>query len=304
MTAPLRVLLFGGTGQVGSELRRRSWPMPVALVTPGRAEADFSDPARLAETIRSLAPDLVVNSAAYTAVDKAEAEPELAHAVNAVAPGAIAFAAAARGAPLIHLSTDYVFDGRKTEAYREDDPINPLSVYGASKAAGEDAVRAAGERHVILRTSWVYGAIGHNFVKTMLRLGAERPQLSIVDDQWGAPTSAPDIADAVMTIARRLSGGEGGYGTFHFTAEGATTWYGFAKHIFSQSAAAGGCAPELTPISTDQYPTPARRPANSCLDCSKIADIHRPVRRPWAEALAEVMAELSLSQTKRHSSLS
>jgi dTDP-4-dehydrorhamnose reductase len=299
MSAPLRVLLFGGTGQVGSELRRRPWPIEVALTAPSRAEADFRDRARLEEIVERAAPDLIVNSAAYTAVDKAESEPEVAHAVNATAPAAIAEAAAGRGVPIIHLSTDYVFDGRKPGPYTEDDPVNPLSVYGASKAAGEEGIRAAGERHVIIRTSWVYGTIGHNFVKTMLRLGAERPRLSIVDDQWGAPTAACDIADAVTVIARRLAAGEGGLGTFHFTAAGATTWHGFAERIFAHWAAAGRKAPVLARISTDEYPTPARRPANSRLDCGRIERVHGVVRRAWTDALAETMAELSTSISEK-----
>jgi dTDP-4-dehydrorhamnose reductase len=304
MPAPLRILLFGGSGQVGSELRRRPWPMPVALHAPRRDEADFRDPARLAEIVARSAPDLVVNAAAYTAVDKAEAEPDLAHAVNATAPAVLARQAAALGIPIIHLSTDYVFDGNKAAPYEESDPVRPLSVYGASKAAGEAAVREAAEPHVILRTSWVYGAIGANFVKTMLRLAADRPELRIVDDQWGAPTAAADIADAVMTITRRVAEEGGPFGTFHYTAEGATTWRRFAEQIFAHAEAVGRRVPKVVPIPTEAYPTPARRPRNSRLSCERVERAFGVVRRPWPEALAEVMAELCPAEPKRMASAS
>ncbi|MET4701565.1 dTDP-4-dehydrorhamnose reductase [Constrictibacter sp. MBR-5] len=293
MTAPpLRILLFGGTGQVGSELLRRPWPEPVRIEAPGRDTADLLDPPRVAGLVAADAVDLVINAAAYTAVDKAESEPETAETVNAAAPGALAHAAADAGIPLIHLSTDYVFDGRKSSPYVEDDAIAPLSVYGRTKAAGEAAVRAAEGRHAILRTSWVYSAHGGNFVKTMLRLGGERPVLRIVDDQHGAPTAASDIADAVMAVALRLIAGDGPDGVFHFTAAGATTWYGFASRIFAHAAAGGRPVPKLEPIPTRNYPTPARRPTNSRLDCGRLARAHGIVGRPWEAALAEVMDEL------------
>jgi dTDP-4-dehydrorhamnose reductase len=289
---PRRVLLFGGSGQVGSELRRRPWPMNVELIAPARSEADLRDTARLEELVERSAPDLVINAAAYTAVDKAESEPDLARAINATAPAALARAAAAIGVPLIHLSTDYVFDGRKTAPYEVDDPVNPLSVYGETKAAGEAGVRGAGGPHVILRTSWVYGALGANFVKTMLRLAADRSEIRIVDDQWGAPTAAADIADAVMTIAASLMDGRGEYGTFHFTADGATTWRRFAERIFAEGAKAGLAVPKTIAITTAEYPTPAQRPRNSRLDCSRVEGAYGLVRRPWPDALATTMREL------------
>jgi dTDP-4-dehydrorhamnose reductase len=289
---PRRVLLFGGSGQVGSELRRRPWPVNVELIAPARSEADLRDTPCLRELVERSAPDVVINAAAYTAVDKAESEPELARAINAVAPAALARAAAGIGVPLIHLSTDYVFDGRKTAPYEVDDPVNPLSVYGATKAAGEAGVRAAGGPHVILRTSWVYGALGANFVKTMLRLAADRSEIRVVDDQWGAPTAAADIADAVMTIAASLMDGGDEYGTFHFTADGATTWRGFADRIFAEGAKAGLSVPKTVAITTEEYPTPAQRPRNSRLDCSRVEGAYGLVRRPWPDALATTMREL------------
>jgi len=288
----LRILLFGGTGQVGSELLRRPWPVPVRIACPRRDTADFAHPETVAKTVAMAHADLVINAAAYTAVDKAESEPDTAETVNALTPGALARAAADVGVPLIHLSTDYVFDGRKPAPYAENDPTAPLSVYGTTKASGEAAVRAAAGRHAILRTSWVYSAHGGNFVKTMLRLGGERPVLRIVDDQHGAPTAASDIADAVMAVALRLVAGDGPSGIFHFTAAGATSWYGFASRIFAHAAAAGRPVPRLEPIPTRDYPTPARRPANSRLDCGRLAHAYGIVGRPWEAALAEVMDEL------------
>lgn len=299
MTArPLRILLFGGTGQVGSELLRRSWPVPVRIAAPGRHVVDFSRPATVAEALAAESPDLVINAAAHTAVDQAEGEPDKAWIINAAAPAAMAGAAARTGTPLIHLSTDYVFDGRKPAPYVEDDPTAPLCVYGATKAAGEAAVRDAAGQHVILRTSWIYGATGGNFVKTMLRLGAERRTLRIVDDQHGAPTAAMDIAEAVMAVSLRLMAGDALTGTFHYTATGVTTWYGFASRIFAHAATAGWPVPQLEAIRTIDYPTPARRPANSRLDCRRLATAYGIVGRPWEIALAEVMGALGTRAQK------
>ncbi|MFN4088203.1 MAG: dTDP-4-dehydrorhamnose reductase [Alphaproteobacteria bacterium] len=293
MTAePLKILLLGGTGQVGRELRRRPWPMPVALAAPGRDEIDLADPHALRAAVARHAPAILVNAAAFTAVDAAETDPAAAHAVNAAAPSILAAAAAKAGAAILHLSTDYVFDGRKPGPYVEDDPVAPLSVYGSTKAAGEAAVRAACPRHVILRTSWVYAPAGRNFVLTMLRLGAERPLLRIVDDQRGAPTAAADIADTIMAIARQIAVDEDSWGTFHFTAAGATSWYGFARAIFALAAAAGRPVPHLEPVTTADYPTPARRPSNSRLDCARIGRAYGIVPRDWQAALADTTAEL------------
>ena len=302
MTArPLRILLLGGTGQVGSELLRRSWPVPVRIAAPGRHLVDFAYPSSVAEAMAAEAPDLVINAAAHTAVDQAEAEPDKAWTINAAAPAVLAGAAAGAGIPLIHLSTDYVFDGRKATPYVEDDPIAPLSVYGATKAAGEAAVRDAAGPHLILRTSWVYGATGGNFVKTMLRLGAERPTLRIVDDQHGAPTAATDIAEAVMSVSLRLVAGDAPTGTFHYTATGVTTWYGFASRIFAHAAGAGWPVPRLEAIRTIDYPTPAPRPANSRLDCRRFAGAYGIVGRPWETALVEVLDALGTCGPKEAS---
>jgi dTDP-4-dehydrorhamnose reductase len=237
-------------------------------------------------------PDLAINLAAYTAVDRAESEAEAAWAVNCTGAMHIAAGCADRGIPLVHLSTDYVFDGYKDGPYREDDPVNPLGVYGASKEAGERAVREALRRHIILRTSWVYGAFGQNFVKTMLRLGAERETLRVVADQHGCPTAAADIASALVALAQQVAAGEERWGTYHFAGAGATTWHGFAEAIFDLALPYRGRRPRVEPIATEQYPTPARRPRNSVLDCSKIADAFGIRPAPWRPALAAVIREL------------
>jgi dTDP-4-dehydrorhamnose reductase len=231
-------------------------------------------------------PDMVINAAAYTAVDRAESEPDAAWAANCTGPAQLAAGCREAAIPLIHISTDYVFDGSKQGPYREDDPVNPLGVYGRSKEAGDRALREALAEHVILRTAWVYSAHGHNFVKTMLRLAGERPVLRVVADQTGSPTSAADI------VVRRLAAGEGRWGTFHFTGGGAVTWHGFAEAIFELAAPWRGPPPRVEAITTADYPTPARRPTNSVLDCRLIADAFGIVPRPWSEALAEVIREL------------
>lgn len=293
----MRLLVFGAGGQVGTELRRATLPPGMALAAFDRAALDITDRAAVSAAIRREHPGLVVNAAAYTAVDKAESEAEAAFAANAAAPGHIAAACAEAGIPLIHLSTDYVYDGTKPGPYAEDDPINPLGVYGRSKAAGDAAVAAALAEHVILRTAWVYSAHGGNFVKTMLRLAGERPGLRVVADQHGAPTAAADIAAAIVRVAERIGAGEGRWGTFHFTGAGPTTWHGFAEAIV---ALAGRSVP-IAAIATAEYPTPARRPANSVLDCTKIAAAYGVAPHPWREALAEVIAELTARDQTRPS---
>ena len=283
----VRLLIFGAGGW--TELRRAPLPQGTTLAALTRAELDIADPAAVRAAIRRERPDLVVNAAAYTAVDKAESEAEAAFAINATAPGGIAAACAEAGIPLIHISTDYVYDGTKPGPYVETDPINPLGVYGRSKVAGDAAVAAALAEHVILRTAWVYSAHGGNFVKTMLRLASERPGLRVVADQHGSPTAAADIAAAIIAVAAKIGAGEGHWGVFHFTGAGATTWHGFAEAIVGL---AGKTVP-VTAIATADYPTPARRPANSVLDCAKIEAAYGVVARPWRDALAEVIAELS-----------
>ena len=291
----MKVLILGRGGQVAHELARAPWPAGTAAIVAGRPEFDMARPESLEPVLSAAAPGLVINATAYTAVDKAESEPELAFAVNRDGPARLAELCAARGLPLLHISTDYVFDGSKDGPYTEDDPTAPLGIYGASKEAGERAIRAAAPRHVILRTSWVYGVHGANFVKTMLRLGAEREELGVVADQHGAPTAAADIATALTSIAGQVSGAAAAtapWGTYHYTGGGGTTWHGFAEHIFRAMERATGRRPRLKAITTADYPTPARRPANSRLDCTKIGKIFGIACPPWQERVDRVLADL------------
>jgi dTDP-4-dehydrorhamnose reductase len=290
------ILVFGSQGQVATCLREAVLPAGWTVRTAGRAEGDITVRRDVDRIVAESGASVVINAAAYTAVDRAESEPEAAIAVNRDGASHIAEACARSGAPLIHLSTDYVFDGQAVgHAYREDDPIAPVSVYGASKAEGDQAVRDAAPRHAIVRTAWVYSPHGQNFVKTMLRLGRERPELGIVADQHGCPTSAADIADALVAMAVRMAEpGAGGdlYGTFHFSGTGPTTWYGFAQEIFRLAAHHGHPAPTLRPIATADYPTPAARPANSVLDCHRLRTVYGIVAPPWQDSLATCMARL------------
>lgn len=292
----MRVLVFGAAGQVGHEVCRAAWPASVELTALDRRTGDITRPAAVDGLIAQQRPDLVINLAAYTAVDRAESEPELAWAVNCAGAAHLAAACGDHGTALIHLSTDYVFDGTKPGPYREDDPVNPLGVYGHSKEAGERAVRAGAERHIILRTAWVYGAHGANFVKTMLRLGAERPILRVVADQRGCPTAASDIASALVEIARQIEKGTASWGTFHFAGGGATSWHGFAEEIVEQAAKSElwptHSKPTVEAITTDQYPTPARRPMNSVLDCRKIGEAFGITPTPWRTSLQTVLDEM------------
>jgi len=293
----MTVLVIGRNGQVARCLAEAELPDGWRLVCRGRAEGcSITDPEALARTLDAVKPGIVVNASAYTAVDAAETDAENAYRVNRDGPAALAGLAAARGTPLIHFSTDYVFAGDK-ERYREDDPVAPLNVYGASKAAGETAVRERHGQHVILRTSWVYSPFGTNFVKTMLRLGESRPELRIVADQHGAPTSARDLAAAVVTIARRIGAGDGRFGTFHIAGGGETTWFGLAEAVFRHTGARSGPTPRLVPIGTAEYPTPARRPPSSRLDCSKLADAYG-IRLPhWQESLSACLDELAVPRS-------
>ena len=279
----MTLLIFGQTGQVARELARRA---PDARFL-GRAEADLSDPAACAAAIRAQRPDAVINAAAWTAVDKAETEEDAATLVNGAAPGAMAQACADLDIPLVHISTDYVFDGAGTLPFRPSDPTAPLGAYGRSKLAGEVAVRASGARHVILRTSWVFSAHGANFVKTMLRLGADRPALRVVADQIGGPTPADAIAAACLTLADALREGAAG-GTHHFAGAPETSWAGFARETF----ALAGLPVTVEDIPSDAYPTPARRPLNSRLDCSALAADFGIMQPDWRAALAHVIPEL------------
>jgi dTDP-4-dehydrorhamnose reductase len=292
----MKLLVLGARGQVGQELRRLAWPAGYELAAFGRDGVDITQHDAVVAAVARERPDIVVNAAAYTAVDRAEGEPDAAWANNCTGPANLAAACRDVAIPLIHLSTDYVFDGSQTGPYREDDPVKPLGVYGKSKEAGDRAVREALAEHVILRTAWVYSPHGHNFVKTMLRLAAERPVLRVVADQIGSPTSAADIAAAIRAIVQQLDAGNSSWGTYHFAGGGAVTWHGFAQAIFelaSQFSSTGrGPPPRIEAITTADYPTPARRPANSVLDCSRIGEVFGVVPRPWRQALAEVIGEL------------
>ncbi|HVH74868.1 MAG TPA: dTDP-4-dehydrorhamnose reductase [Stellaceae bacterium] len=295
----MRVLVFGGGGQVGFDLARARWPEGFALRSLDRAEADITEPAAIAAALAAEPPDLVVNLAAYTAVDRAESESERAWAVNCAGAGNVARAASTRGVPLVHISTDYVFDGTKSGPYREEDPVNPLGQYGASKEAGERAVREAAPRHVILRTQWVYGVAGANFVKTMLRLGRERDVVRVVADQWGGPTAAADLARAIVAIAQQIAAGSVAWGTYHYAGAGAVSWHGFAEAIFDLAAPYLGRRPRLERVATADYPTPARRPLNSVLDCEKIRRDFGITPRPWRQSLEAMLGEYFASETVR-----
>src|SRR5271169_2231366 len=288
----MKILAFGAAGQIGREVCRAAWPPRYAILPLDRKALDITKSAAVSAMLARETPDLAINLAAYTAVDRAESEPEAAWAVNCAGAAHIAAVCEESATPLIHLSTDYVFDGRKTEPYREEDAVGPLGVYGRSKEAGERAVRAAAARHVILRTAWVFGAYGANFVKTMLRLAAERPVLRVVADQRGCPTAAADIATALMVIAEHIERGEAKWGTYHFVGAGAVSWHGFAAAIFDLAAPQLAARPQVEAISTDQYPTPARRPMNSVLDCRKINEAFRISSPRWRTALATVIREL------------
>lgn len=283
------ILVTGGQGQIGLELARQIWPADMSIHYPTRDTCDIGSQASLFTYLRSYNFDAIINCAAYTAVDKAEEEREAAFLVNGEAPGWLADT----GIPLIHLSTDYVFDGTKDGYYTEDDRVAPLGVYGASKQEGERAVRAGQSRAVILRTAWVISAHRANFLKTMLRIGATNPKLRVVDDQHGCPTSAADIAAALHRIVLRLmEDPTAPTGTYHFVNAGEASWCELAREIFALSAAAGGPSAEVEAITTAEYPTPAKRPANSRLSTSKIGADYGIQPRDWRAAVREIIDEL------------
>jgi dTDP-4-dehydrorhamnose reductase len=292
----VRVLQFGATGQVGTELLRQAPDFPVEVTALARAEADFTDSEACAARVLEHRPDLVVIAAAFTAVDLAESEREMAFRINAETPGAIAAATQAVGAAVVGFSTDYVFAGDKGGAYVEDDATEPLGAYGASKLAGEAAMLAACERTLILRTSWVVSAHGKNFIKTMLRLAADGRPIRVVDDQFGRPTSAADLAAFVLSHAERLAAAQAGdatFGVFHYANAGETSWRRFAEAIFAE--ALGDAAPAVAPITTADYPTPARRPARGTLDTAKLERVFAYAPRPWRAALSEIISELKVT---------
>lgn len=293
----MKVLILGTPGQLGHELMRAAWPAGTELAGLAYPEFDMANPDAVEAAIACRHCDVVVNATAYTAVDKAESERDLAYAINAAGVGRLAAACKAKGVPLIHVSTDYVFDGTKDGAYVETDPICPVNAYGATKEAGEALLRATWERHVILRTSWVYASHGANFVKTMLRFGRERDEMKVVDDQHGAPTAAADLAAAIVDICGQIVGKtDAPWGTYHLAGTGWTTWADFAEHVFQRLERQEGKRPRLTRIPTAAYPTPAKRPANSRLDCSKVAAAFGVKLPPWRDSVDRALDELLASR--------
>ncbi len=286
------VALFGAAGQLGREILEFAARRGEAVKGFTRADADICDVDAVRAALEGARPRLVVNAAGWTAVDLAESNPEGARAANATGPGVLARAAAEAGVPLVHVSTDYVFDGAKPGAWIESDPVAPLGVYGATKAEGERLVREAGPRHVILRTSWVYGVHGANFLKTMLRLAGERDELRVVADQHGCPTATADLAEAIFAVDRAIAAGGCPWGTFHFAGTGATTWHGFACEIVEAAAKFTHKRPMVTAIPTADFPTPARRPANSALDSGKFARTFGYVAAPWRQRVRETVRAL------------
>ena len=287
------ILVTGGAGQVGLELARADWPSYVRLHMPTRDELDLGDTDAVRAMFAATPFKAVINSGAYTAVDKAETEVAAAFAANAMGPAILAEVTRAAGIPLVQVSTDYVFDGSGEQDYSESDPVGPLGVYGASKLAGEVAVRTGNPRSVVMRTAWVLSPHRANFLKTMLRLAADRPALRVVDDQTGCPTSARDIAGALADITlRMIADPEAPTGVYHFVNAGSTSWAGLAREVFALSKARGGPEAQVEGITTAEYPTPARRPANSRLSTFKITRDYGIIPRPWQDAVAGIVAEL------------
>ncbi|MEL6476620.1 MAG: dTDP-4-dehydrorhamnose reductase [Pseudomonadota bacterium] len=280
----MKILMFGKTGQVATEILRRA----EGVEALGRDQADLTDPEACRAAVAATDADVILNAAAYTAVDNAEDDEATAQKVNAEAPTAMAEAASARGLPFLHISTDYVFDGAGSEPWAEDAPTAPLGAYGRTKLAGERGVTAAAGPHVILRTAWVHAAHGGNFLRTMLRL-ADRERLTIVADQHGGPTAAGDIAEALLTIARAFHAGNGASGIYHFCGAPAVSWHGFATEIFAMSK---GPSPDCVAIPSSDYPTKAARPGNSVLDCGKIARDYGIAQPDWRVSLREILTEL------------
>lgn len=296
----MKILVTGTQGQLATAMRERADGETVVCV--GRPDVDFADPETIEPAILAERPDIVVNAAAYTAVDQAEKEPELAKAVNGVAAGAVAAAAARLGVPVIHISTDYVFDGRADRPYGEDDPTAPVGAYGSSKLEGEELALAANPRCVVLRTAWVYSPFGKNFVRTMLRLAETRDELGVVADQIGSPTNALSLADTVIAVARNLlrrPENRALYGVFHAVDGGEASWAEFASAIFARSASKGGPSARVRPIATSEYPTPAARPANSRLSTAKLQRIHGVSPRNWRDELNACVDRLVGQEAER-----
>ena len=290
----MNLLVFGSTGQVAQSLAGLSGD-GLTVITLGRPDGDITDLSRIRSAIAEKKPDIVVNAAAYTAVDAAETDEDNAYLVNSTGTENLATACAERDLPLIHFSTDYVFDGSKDGAYSTQDPVAPLGAYGRSKEAGEAVLRKTHKKHVILRTAWVFSPSGKNFVKTMLTLGKSRDELNVVEDQIGNPTYAPDIAKTTLAIAENLMQQPDNmslYGTYHLTNSGDISWFGFASEIFRQAETKMGFTCKVNPIPSSEFPTPAKRPANSRLDGSALEAIHGIQRRHWSEALADCLFAL------------
>lgn len=286
----MEILILGGNGQVGTELRRAAWPTGASLHAPTRSELDVANEAAIADIVASRPWSCVINAAAYTAVDAAEKQVAEAWRINALSPALLASATAKAAIPLIHVSTDYVFDGRSRRAYRPEDPVRPLSVYGASKEGGEQAVRTANPRHVIVRTAWVVSPHRANFVKTMLRLAGERDILRVVDDQTGCPTSAADLASGLRTIALRFAEDPAApSGTYHFVNSARTTWCKFAREIMAGARRRGARSVPVEAITTAEFKTAAHRPANSALSTETLTRDYGIAPRPWKKALGDIL---------------
>lgn len=287
-----RLLVFGAGGQLGFELMRAALPVGLERTGLERQVLDITDAEGVASAVRDYSPDVIVNAAAYTDVDGAENDREVAFAVNAHAPGRMAEICRDAGVAVIHFSTDYVFDGVKDDAYGEDDEARPAGVYGQSKLEGETAVRAALDRHLIIRTSWVFGVQGRNFVKTILQLALEKDRLLMVDDQMSRPTAAKDLARAVIAMADGI-GDATPWGTYHFAGEGTVSWYGFAVAVLDSASTWLKKRPEVEPITMADYPTSAPRPKNTVMDCSRIAGKFAIEPAPWRDGLRDVVEELA-----------
>lgn len=290
----MRALVIGRDGQLARSLREAaSSATDVSLELIGRPMLDLSKPEGIRAAVAGARPDVVINAAAYTAVDRAESDVETAFAVNAVGPEAIARACEALGVPILHVSTDYVFDGTKRDAYSETDPVAPLGVYGRSKLEGERRVAAACARHLILRTAWIYSPFGSNFVKTMLRLAETRDEIGVVDDQVGSPTYAPHLAEAMLILARHAIAERGiAWGVYHAAGSGDASWCDLAREVFAASSRLGGPAAWAHAIATADYPTPARRPANSRLDCGRLRRMQGLALPPWQQGVAACVGRL------------
>ena len=295
----MKILLFGKGGQVGWELQRSLQPLGELVALDFDSQdlcGDFSNLEGLAQTVARVRPDVVVNAAAHTAVDKAESEPAFARTLNALAPGALAQAAHQIGACLVHYSTDYVFDGSGSTPWREDDAKAPLSVYGRTKLEGEQLIAAHCPNHLIFRTSWVYAARGGNFAKTMLKLAQERDQLTVIDDQWGAPTGADLLADVTAHALRQTQETPALAGLYHLVAQGGISWHGYAKHVLAQAQSAGVAikvgADAVKPVPTTAFPTPARRPLNSRLDTGKLQQAFGLRLPPWQQGVNRMLTEI------------